>query len=203
MKSEVRVTAQVLFAILFVWLITQGDLLENRDGRNASDLIKAALPALLPITSVILILILLANSGWILRAIFHLISSNAGSVDKKRLIEYRNHVWMENSLGSLRILFGFLGLLVLFILAIEAILNTPEPGLFAGGAGAVLLRFGKFAFFVGCLWGLWKPVSDYYDTTAVEQQRRKEMLARVRAPDWWNRWDSGIVDRPIKDPSLR
>ena len=103
----------------------------------------------------------------------------------KRLTEYRAQVGLENSVGSLRVFCGGLGLMVLFILALLALLKDT------GGTLAFLIRFGKFAFFVVCPWGLLQPWNDYSDKNAKECQRRKEMLARIEQdPDWWSRWES-------------
>jgi hypothetical protein len=108
--------------------------------------------------------------------------------EDKRLTQYRQHVWSENFVGSLRVFCGFLGLAVLFMLSLKAILNGTEGGLFAGGLLAVATRFGKFAFFLSCLWGLYPLWRDYSDENGKECSRRKEMLARIEQdPDWWRK----------------
>jgi len=197
LKDKIRGALLVLFAVLFVWLIAEGDFLESlsttgRNGRSVSDLIKQALPALLHVGYAIAALILLANVRGLSHAVFYLVSLAAGQPgEDKRLTEYRKEVMFENSVGSLRVFCGFLGLAVLFVLSITSILNGTEGGLFAGGTLAVVARFGKFAFYIACLWGLLRPWSDYLDENGKECSRRKQMLWRIEQdPDWWNRLES-------------
>jgi hypothetical protein len=196
LKEKIRGALLVLFGILFVWLIAEGDLLESLstegwNGRSVSDLMKQALPTLLLVALAILAVSLLANFDRLLHVVFHLVSVAAGQPgEDKRLTEYRKQVRLENSVGSLRVFCGFLGLAVLFILSMMAILIGTEGGLFTGGLLASLVRFGKFAFFLSCLWGLLAPWRDYSDENGKQCSRRREMLAQIEQdPDWWNKHD--------------
>jgi hypothetical protein len=122
----------------------------------------------------------------------------------KRLIEYRQQVCRENSVGNLRVFFGFLGLMVLFILSVISVLKGTETGLLAGGIASVLLRFGKFGFFLACFWGLLGCWSNYSEENARECHRRKEMLARIEQDSGWcNRRGSqqASTDVRLKEPS--
>jgi hypothetical protein len=197
MKDKIRVASQIAFAILFIWFVAKGDLVENlwtegMNGRNASDLMKQTLPALLVVTLVILALILLANLDRVSSVAFHLFSKSSEQPgEDPRLTEYRKYVMAENFWGSLRVFCGFLGLAVLFILAIGPFLTiSGGEGLFAGGLMPSATRFGKFAFFIACCWGLVGPWSDYLDENGKECSRRKQMLARIESdPDWWRKRD--------------
>lgn len=114
-----------------------------------------------------------------------------GSPDEdNRLTEYRKQVRLENFIGSLKVFCGFLGLAVLFMLSLMAILSGTEGGLFDGGMLAVVIRFGKFGFFLACLSGLYPLWRDFSDENGKECSRRKEMLAQMEAdPDWWRKHD--------------
>jgi hypothetical protein len=195
MKDKIRGALLFLFAILFVWLIAEGDLVESLsttgwNGRSVGDLMKEALPTSLLVAIAIVGLILLANFRGLLRAVFHLASN-------------RNRVRLENSLGSLKVFCGFLGLAVLFMLALMAILNGSEGGLFSGGMLAVVTRFGEFAFFLACLWGLFTLWRDYSEEDAKECSRRNEMLARIEQdPDWSRKRDEKRQQRQKEQEEL-
>jgi hypothetical protein len=110
--------------------------------------------------------------------------------EDRRLTQYRQHVWSENFVGSLRVFCGGVGLMTLFILALAALTSGTETGLFAGSARELVIRFGKFAFFLSCLWGLFAPWRDYSDENGKECSRRKEMLSRIEQdPNWWRKRD--------------
>lgn len=116
--------------------------------------------------------------------------------ETKRLTEYRNHVWLENSAGSLRVFCGGVGLMVLLLLALRALVAGVDGGLFDGAMVAVLIRFGKFALFLVCLIGLFPAWRDYSEAHAKECLGRKEMLARIEAdPEWWRKRDEEQRDR--------
>ncbi len=100
-------------------------------------------------------------------------------LEDNRLTDYRKRVKLENSVGSLKVFCGLLGLGVLCVLSLLAILSGTEGGLFAGGMLAVVTCFGKFAFYGVCLWGLFGPWRNYSDQNGKECSRRKEMLARI------------------------
>lgn len=191
MKDKVRAIAAILFAILFVWLILEGDLLENRGGRSAGELLKEALPTLLPIAAVLLALIVLANFGSIGSAIFHLLAlRTADPHEDERMTEYRRCVLVENFVGGLRAFCGSVGMLTLFILALLSLIRGTEGGLFSGGVLAVVRRLGEFGFFAACLWGLFRPWTDYLDENGKDCQGRKERLARIEQdPAWWHKVD--------------
>ena len=103
--------------------------------------------------------------------------------------EYTSSYTVANSIGGLiRVFCGFLGLAVLFMLSLKAILTGTEGGLSAGGMLAVVTRFGKFAFFLACIWGLLPLWRDYSDQNGKECSRRKEMIAKIEQdPDWWRK----------------
>jgi hypothetical protein len=195
MKERIRGALVVVFAILFIWFIAEGDLVESLsttgwNGRSLGDLLKEAFPTLLKVVGVIAALTVLANSGRLARAVFDLAS-------------HRKQARLDNSVGSLRVFCGFLGLAVLFILSLMAILTGTEGGLFAGGMLAVGAHFGKFAFFLACLWGLYPPWRDYSDENGRECSRRKGMLARIEQdPDWWRKRDEEALQRQKEQEEL-
>lgn len=111
--------------------------------------------------------------------------------EDRRLTEYRRQVQSQNFISGLKAFCGLLGLLSLFSLAIVAILEGTEGSLFVGGALSVLRRFGKFAFFLACFWGLLEPLTNYMEQSTKERKRRNEMLAHIEQdPDWWKRWEA-------------
>jgi hypothetical protein len=122
--------------------------------------------------------------------------ASGGHQEDQRLTNYRRHVESQNLLGDLRVLCGGLGVMTLFVLALVAILEGTEGGLLAGGVLGILVRFGKFGFFLACLWGLFEPWTDYSDKNAGECKQRKEMLARMEQdPDYWRKHDENQIER--------
>jgi hypothetical protein len=74
--------------------------------------------------------------------------------------------------------------MALLVLAVVALVTGTEAGLFAGSASELAIRFGKFAFFLSCLWGLFPAWRDFSEANAKESLRSKEMLTRIeRDPD--------------------
>jgi len=205
MKNKIRVVGQILSAILIVWFISQGHVLETlwatgMSGQSVSELMKSSLLALLLVTSVLIILVLLINADRVFRAVcatFALLDARGGAAQEdKRLTEYRIHVKSQNLIGSLRVFCGGLGLMVLFFSAILAIVQNTEGGLFAGGVLSVIARFGKCGFFVACLWGLWEPWTHYSDENGKECRLRREMLAQIEQdPHWWRKHDEEQFER--------
>ena len=123
------------------------------------------------------------------------LTSNPG--DEERLTAYRQHVWSENLVGSFRVFCGGMGLFALLVLALAALVTGTEAGLFAGSARELVIRFGKFAFFLACLWGLYPPWREYSDENGKECSRRKEMLARIEQnPDWWRKREESNQNSP-------
>lgn len=116
--------------------------------------------------------------------------------EDRRLTQYRQHVWSINFVGSFRVFCGGVGLMALFVLALAALVSGTEAGLFAGSARELLIRFGKSAFFLSCLWGLFPAWRDFSDENGKECSRRKEILARIEQdPDWWRKRDEEKLQR--------
>jgi hypothetical protein len=125
------------------------------------------------------------------------------SNEDTRLTEHRQHVWSENLVGSFRVFCGGVGLMTLFVLAVAALMSGPEAGLFAGSASVLVIRFGKFAFFIACFWGLLHPWTNFSEENAKECSRRKEMLARIEQdPDWSRKRDEKRQQRQKEQEEL-
>lgn len=102
-----------------------------------------------------------------------------GAAEGKQVIRYRGDVLLQNVIGHLRVLCGLSGLFAFFILALLAITNGTEAGLFAGRIWSVLKRFIHLGFWLACLWGLWQPWIDFAEESEAERKRRNETLARI------------------------
>jgi len=210
MKEKLRVAFMIVFGILFVWFFAGGgDLLENFSttggiARTTIDLLKQALPSLLTVTLGIFGLILLANFDGILRVASYLFTAIGGKRgEDTRLTTYRKQVRLDNLVGTLRVFCGGVGLMVLLADALAALVKGTEFGLFAGSIGEIAMRFGKFAFFLACLLGLFPPWRDYWESNARECQRRKEELARIEQdPDWWRKRDEEQREREKQHKEL-
>lgn len=112
--------------------------------------------------------------------------------EDKRLVEYRNQVWLRNSVGSLRVFCGGVGLLGLFVLAGTELIKACDVlrGTLAGGTAILFVHLGRSLFSACSFWGFFRPWSDYSSENARECSGREEMLAQiVKDPDWWRKRD--------------
>ena len=115
--------------------------------------------------------------------------------ERKRLDEYRQYVRSKNFLGSVRVFWGAVGLFAMFLLGLTALVRGTEGGLFAGSMGQVSIRFGKFGFFLACLWGLFPGWCNYSEKNARECLRRKETLERMeQGSNPWHNREGQIAD---------
>jgi hypothetical protein len=182
MWERVRGASLVLFAILFIWFIAEGDLVESLSktgwsGRSLSDLMKEALPTLFIVVLAIAGLAVLANFGRLMRAVLDLEPTQVG---------------MVHFIGDLRVFCGGAGLLWLFVLALAELSMAVDVlrGMLKGGTVEVFVHLGKSLFFACSFWGFFRPWIDSSEQNAKEHKLHKEMLARIEAdPDWLRKRD--------------
>lgn len=123
--------------------------------------------------------------------------------DDKRLVEFRKSVMKENMVGTLKVFLGGVGLMFFLLKALAALVQGTGLGLFSGSMSEIAVRFGKFAFFLACLLGLFPAWRDYSESNAKECSRRREMLARIESePDWWRKKEEERQQRTKDEEEL-